>query len=63
MLFDPQDVWIRMDSIAESPILFDYVYGVLGQSGVRDKAHNLAHMMESGLCDKANVELDLGNFA
>ena len=52
-----------MDSIAEAPVLFDYVYGVLGQSGVRDKAHNLAHMMESGLCDKANVELDLGNFA
>ena len=38
----------------------DYVYGILAKSGVGDRAHNLAHMMASGLCDKAEVNLDLG---
>ena len=38
----------------------DYVYGILAKSGVGDRAHNLAHMMASGLCDKADVNLDLG---
>ena len=57
---DETNVYLKMGGITDSHILFDYVYGVLAKSGVSDRAHNLAHMMAGGLCDKADVTLDLG---
>ena len=39
--------------------MFDYVYGVLGKSGMTDKAHNLAHMLNDGLVDKAQTNLSM----
>ena len=53
-------MYLKIRGIANTHLLFDYVYGILAKSGVGDRAHNLAHMMASGLCDKADVNLDLG---
>ena len=57
---DETSVYLKIRGIANTHLLFDYVYGILAKSGVGDRAHNLAHMMASGLCDKAEVNLDLG---
>ena len=57
---DETSVYLKIRGIANTHLLFDYVYGILAKSGVGDRAHNLAHMMASGLCDKADVNLDLG---
>ena len=40
-------------------IMFDYVYASLIKSGVGTHAHHLAHLMAGGLCNKAEVSLNL----
>ena len=57
---DETNVYLKMSGIADSHILFLRAPVVLAKSGVSDRAHNLAHMMAGGLCDKADVTLDLG---
>ena len=57
--YDDNNMYIKISGLADTHVMFDYVYGVLSKSGVGDRAHNLAHLMAGGLCDKAGVRLEL----
>ena len=44
--------------------MFDYVYGVLNKSGMTEKAHNLAHMLNdysttASSTSKAEIQLSM----
>ena len=52
-------VYIRLNGLTETNVMFDYVYGVLNQSGMTEKAHKLAHMLNDGLVNKAEIQLSM----
>ena len=52
-------VYIRLNGLTETNVMFDYVYGVLNKSGMTEKAHNLAHMLNDGLVNKAEIQLSM----
>ena len=52
-------MYIRLNGLTETNVMFDYVYGVLNKSGMTEKAHNLAHMLNDGLVKKAEIQLSM----
>ena len=55
----PSTAHIRLNGLTETNVMFDYVYGVLNKSGMTEKAHNLAHMLNDGLVNKAEIQLSM----
>eukprot|EP00964_Phaeocystis_antarctica_P014750 scaffold8141_cov63-Phaeocystis_antarctica.AAC.4 len=50
---------IRLNGLTDTNVMFDYVYGVLNKSGMTEKAHNLSHMLNDGLVNKAEIQLSM----
>ena len=54
-----EHMFIKIAGRADTHVMFDYVYGSLAKTGIGEHAHNLAHLLANGLCQKADVHLDI----